>query len=375
MSLIVDEHREYLEDGVRLEAYRAALGELVRPGDVVVDVGAGTGVLGLLACRAGAARVYAIEVSGMVDIAKRVAAANGLADRIVHVNELSTRATLPEPADGLVTDQIGHFGFEAGLFELMADSRRFLKPGGWTVPHAIELHVAPISDPEVAARIDFWSRPHAGLDFSPAHDWAENTGYPKHLDPAQLLGPPAMASRVACARMSAARIKSAVSLTIDRAGTLDAIGGWFLADLSHGVELTNAPGASRRLTRRNVVLPIRPQAVVPGDRVDLQLQVLPADLIVSWKGTIQTARGEHAFSHSTLSGMLLTRDDLRRLEPGTAPRLTERGRARLTILELCDGATPLAAIEREVFTRYPTLFRSATDASVFVAEVVSRYSA
>ena len=73
MSLIVDEHREYLSDLNRLDAYRRAIEERVRPGFVVVDLGAGSGIMGLLACRAGARRVYAIDIDsptiqGQIDI-------------------------------------------------------------------------------------------------------------------------------------------------------------------------------------------------------------------------------------------------------------------------------------------------------------------
>jgi protein arginine N-methyltransferase 1 len=114
--------------------------------------------------------------------------------------------------------------------------------------------------------------------------------------------------------------------------------------------------------------------VRPGDTVDVRLQALPADLLLTWRGTVTTAEGATRFSHSTLGGMLFTRDDLRRLRPDQAPRLTERGRARLTVLQLCDGERPLLDIEREVRHRHPALFRTDEDAAVFVTEVVSRYS-
>ena len=49
MSRDLDEHRQYLADAPRVEAFRLAIAEVVRPGDVVVDLAAGSGVLGLLA--------------------------------------------------------------------------------------------------------------------------------------------------------------------------------------------------------------------------------------------------------------------------------------------------------------------------------------
>src|SRR4029453_11588483 len=103
---------QYLEDDMRLTAFAQAISSTVRPGDVVVDLGCGTGILGLLACRAGAARVYAIDAGGMAEIARVIAAANGLADRIAIINGHSQQVSLPERADVVLCDQIGHFGFE-----------------------------------------------------------------------------------------------------------------------------------------------------------------------------------------------------------------------------------------------------------------------
>src|SRR5215475_1775821 len=104
MSLVLDEHRQYLADAARVSAFRQAIEEIVTPGDVVLDLGAGTGILGLMACRAGAKRVYVV-----------------------------------------LADQIGRFGLESGILEYFGDARaRFLKPDGLMVPSEIRLVVAPV---------------------------------------------------------------------------------------------------------------------------------------------------------------------------------------------------------------------------------------
>ena len=134
MSLVVDVHREYLSDPARVQAYERAIAATVRPGDIVVDLGAGTGILGMLACRAGAARVYAIEADGMIEVARALARANGLADRIVFLMQHSSEVKLPEQVDVVVGDLIGRMGFEAGVFEAYAHARHWLKPAGRVMP-------------------------------------------------------------------------------------------------------------------------------------------------------------------------------------------------------------------------------------------------
>ena len=179
MSLVVDEHREYLSDQPRISAFSRAISEVVKPGDVVLDLGSGTGILGLLACRAGAKRVYSIDDGGMVGLARQICQANGLQDRVVFIKGLSTRVDLPEKVDVIVADQIGHFGFNAGLLEYFSDAReRFLKPGGTMVPCGIELLAAPVESPAMWNQVEFWNNSPAGFDFSPARSLAANTGYP-----------------------------------------------------------------------------------------------------------------------------------------------------------------------------------------------------
>jgi hypothetical protein len=72
--------------------------------------------------------------------------------------------------------------------------------------------------------------------------------------------------------------------------------------------------------------------------------------------------------------MLISRDDMRRTRPDFQPALTAAGRARKTVLDLCDGSRSVADIEAEVARRHPSLFDTPGAAAVFVAEVVTRYA-
>jgi protein arginine N-methyltransferase 1 len=378
MSLVVDEHRQYLLDPVRVSAFRRAIAEVVRPGGVVLDLASGTGVLGLIACEAGARRVYAIEVDGMIEIARAAAAANGFADRMIFVPGLSSHVTLPERVDAIVCDQIGHFGIEAGLLQFGCDARdRFLRPGGVMVPAGLELWLAPVEDAGLYDQVHVWTSRPAGFDFSAARSWAVNTGYPTTLAVESLLGAPQRGIGLDLSSVTPAPFAFDVRLTPERRGTLHGIGGWFSATLSPHVTLSNSPLARSRVNRRNVFLPVEaPVAIDPGDEVRVNVRIMPAETMVGWVVEVRAADGTRKarFRHSTLAGMLLSREELHRTDPRSVPRLTPRGVARSSVLALCDGVRPLAEIEREVYRRHADLFASPAEAAQFVAEVVTRYS-
>ena len=378
MSLIVDEHRQYLADPHRLGAFERAISATVKPGDVVIDLGAGTGILGLLACRAGASRVYAIDDGGIIDLARSLCRANGFADRVVFIKELSTRVTLPEKANVVVADQIGRFGFEAGVWEYFTDARaRLLAPGAATVPTRVQLRIAPVEAPELFDQIDFWSRRPAGFDLSAARVLAANTGYPARFAPEGLLADPATLADLDLAEAEPRSIGAEVECAARRSGTLHGLGGWFRAELAPGIFMSNGPGEPGRIDRLNVFLPIAsPVAVEPGDRIRVRARIIPSQVMLRWQVTVSSASGsaKARFDHSTAEGMLLTAEDLARTRPDYVPRLTAWGEARRTLLELCDGRRSVAEIEAEVWRRHPALFTSAEAAGAFVAEVVTRYA-
>jgi SAM-dependent methyltransferase len=166
------QHQMLLADRARLTALRQAIRETVRVGDVVLDLGAGTGILGFLALQAGASHVYAVERGPVARLARHVARENRLDDRITFVNADVRRARLKERADVLVCDMVSQFGLLPELGGGVVAARRHLKPGARSVPRRYEMWVAPVSDPAFHRRTVRAGSGH-GVDFDVLHRlWA-----------------------------------------------------------------------------------------------------------------------------------------------------------------------------------------------------------
>ena len=147
------EHGRMLDDDRRTRDYLEALAQAVRPDDVVLDIGTGSGVLAVAAARAGARHVYAVEASDIAEVAERVFAANGVQDRVTLIPAWSRLIDLPEPADLLVAEIIGNEPLEEEILETTLDARRrLLKPGARLIPHALTLLARPLELPEAEAR-------------------------------------------------------------------------------------------------------------------------------------------------------------------------------------------------------------------------------
>src|SRR6185503_8232162 len=92
-----------IADALRTDAYVRALRQTIRPGSVVVDLGCGPALFALIACELGARRVFAIDPNDAIQVGRDAAREHGFSDRIEFIQEMSTKITLPEQADVIVS--------------------------------------------------------------------------------------------------------------------------------------------------------------------------------------------------------------------------------------------------------------------------------
>ena len=135
-----DYHYRMLADQARMKAYSDAIGKVIKPGDHVVEIGTGTGILAVLAARAGA-RVTAIERYSILDMARAVARHSGVAHLIDFVRSDADRVDLDHPGDVLLSEIVGNRILNEGLLEATLDARqRLLRPDARLIPRRIEIH-------------------------------------------------------------------------------------------------------------------------------------------------------------------------------------------------------------------------------------------
>lgn len=243
-------HRRMLADARRVTAFRQAITKAVRPGDVVLDAGTGTGILALLAARAGAGKVYAVEPTPIIKTARKIVEANGLGNVIELVHSCIEHACPPQQADLVMWEWIGIFGIDEGLLPLFLLARdRWLKPGGRLIPETVSVHMAPAFDTELAEERNYWLNRPYNLDFSAIWDrTVEEWQYTRHhIAPHHLAADPTclwifdsyrMSKKEACAVH-----RATVEFTIARPGTVNCLALWFDATLFGDVALSNAPDA------------------------------------------------------------------------------------------------------------------------------------
>ncbi len=165
------EHEEMLSDSVRVDAYHRGIRRNVQAGDVVVDLGTGTGLLAFMASRAGAKKVYAVEHSDFIDVAREIARHNGFTN-IEFVKANSREFRPPEKVDVVLHEQMGDELFNENLLQNLLDVRdRFLRPHGRILPARFRLFVEPVTMHESRRVRRFWNIDLPdGIDLAPMRE-------------------------------------------------------------------------------------------------------------------------------------------------------------------------------------------------------------
>ena len=244
-------HRTMIRDYVRTAAFRSAIASIVRPGDVVLDVGAGSGILSVFAAQAGAARVYAVEETTIAVLAQELAAANGVAEIVQVIRGDVMAVEPPERVDVIVSEWLGGFGIDEGmLVPVIAARDRWLKPGGVMIPRSVTAWAALVHDRYLQEMVDFLRDNPYGLELEDLIEKTVNeisySGSFRHLAAGDRRSEPGRLwttnADLITLEQAQAPHEAEVLLPVHDHGTANALALWFSAELAPDISISVGPG-------------------------------------------------------------------------------------------------------------------------------------
>lgn len=263
-------HVAMLNDRRRVASFLRGIGEVVRPGDVVLDMGTGIGVFAIAAAQAGARHVYAVEAGAIGWLARANFAANGLADRITLIQGWSSQVRLPERADVLISEMVGNEPTHDAMLEVMRDAKaRLLKPAARMVPGRVKIFGLAVALPEeriaanrvTSAAAAGWGERY-GLDFGHLVAAGTPTGSstfsvrPYDTRGWPTLSPPVLLAELDLMRVDGLELRVDLPFTATADGTINGTLVYFETELGPTTNLSLHPDQAGDDTFR--YLPARP---------------------------------------------------------------------------------------------------------------------
>lgn len=269
-------HWEMLHDEERAELYDRAIRRAVAadPGALVLDIGAGSGLLAMMAARAGAHRVVACEgQSAVAETTARVVRVAGYDDAVAVVPKMSTRMTVPEDlprrADLLVTEIVDCGLLGEGILGTIAHAREHLLTAEATIMPCRGRIIAQLVESERLHRKNHVGKLY-GFDLAPFNRLSTLEYFDSrlHRHEHRALSEPLPVFDFDFYTADARPQRTELRVRPTAAGRLHAIAFWFEMDLLPGITLHNAPGHDSHWKQAIQCLPA-PLLVQPGETVVL----------------------------------------------------------------------------------------------------------
>ena len=373
-------------NAARMNAYAAALRDAVTPNSVVLDIGAGTGIFALLACRYGARHVYAIEPDNAINLAREGAAANGCSSRLTCIQSLSTKVTLPERADVIISDLGGVLPLFKHNIPAIIDARtRFLASGGVLIAQQDHLRSAIIEAPAPYRKLTQpWSENPFGLDLSAGWSLVANTWNVLPAAQVKLLTPASTLAVLDYQTIADSNLDGDLTWTIDQEGTGHGALVWFDRIVANGIEISNAPGAPEAVDVSDVYgrafFPWpNPVELRPNDRISFRMQanIIKDQYVWRWETTVHAGPGTQDikahFRQSSLLGQPMSIESLRKREAECVPPPNEAAQIDAFILSRIDGRTSLRKIAHALAVSFPSRFTDWQHALLRIVELTAQY--
>jgi len=243
-----------VDDPRRTPALLEAISRAVRPGDAVVDIGTGLGVLAIAAAKAGARQVWAIDVDAVaLEEARADAEREGVADRISFTRGLSFDLELDERASVCLCETVGSFAFDENILATLRDAkRRLLDVNTRVVPSSLEL----------------WGAIIDSVPKSEGHDDIGNVKRP------QLMSPPTLICSRDFSKAVSDTMHERPSFEVSRDGDALALALWPRAIWWEGL-VSDASPMEPSTHWKQGLMPLEPRRASKGDELKLEIIIGP----------------------------------------------------------------------------------------------------
>ncbi len=285
----LEQHRWLLQDRNVQSQFQQALAAQIKPGDVVLDLGAGTGLHSFFAVQAGAARVYAVDTEPILEAARMISENNGFQEKIVFIQQHSDELELPEKVDLIVTN----LGFFATLQCLPSVIRRFLKPDGKLIPQSLRLGMSLLEDSDFyQMNVRFWQDQPWGLNMASIGPMAASRPLYSSWMPEKFVSEMVELDSFDLKDLKPVAFSSQRKLKIERKGVVHGIVGWYTYDLGAGFSFSTRPPLqlSRDIWNQWVLPLASPLEVSEGEVLDvsIQMNLVPGYEDAIWRWEIRT---------------------------------------------------------------------------------------
>ncbi len=353
-------YRNLLNDRLRIENFRQAITELVSRDSVVVEVGSALGTYSFFAARAGAKRIYAIEMNTIFYLGRELARRNGLVDRINFIHGRSTDINLPEKADLIILEDYGPFFYNQNIIETIRDARqRYLKPDGCFIPAKLALFIAPFECQAWYNELNLFATEQDnlfGIDWSLTSDIAFNLTYYADNKPKRILTEACSVKTIDLKTEADFPFQIRTKLTILEDGVIHGLLGWWDCWFTGKQYFSNSPLLDQT-SWGQLIFPFRyPVIVKAGEQIEISLMVLESQTggNIDYKWQIKHDSGQQ--EQNTFSGRFFDLAQFRKIRRDTVPVLNSKGLIDQFILNQIDGKRTWDEIAELVRSAFPDQF-------------------
>lgn len=277
-KLVGSWHIDMMNDTERNLAYQKAIEKAVTKDTTVFEIGTGSGLLSMMAARAGAKHVYTCEKSMPIrKAAQEIIRKNGFAEKITVIDKWSTSVSIPQDipekvdlvigeifGPGLLEEQALHFFFDA--------KQRLMKPGAKIIPSKATMYATLIQSEEISKRGTVGKV--CGLDLSLFNGLLDDPALqiPLSQFPHKFLSEPLKLKEIEFGVDDIQVSENKVSIKINESGMCHAVAQWFVLETDEQTILDTSSAKPRTHWDQQIQIFEKPFSVTQGSEVDFLLR-------------------------------------------------------------------------------------------------------